>query len=82
MAIFYIYRGKFLEEPSLDLLSRKDRIFGNHKTRFLYTGSWESLPQGLHGFEFPSGMNGLDPYFVLVCVFFFDLYDRYGMKTL
>ena len=38
-------RGKFLEGPSVDLLSTRNEIYGNYKKRFLDTGSCESLPQ-------------------------------------
>jgi hypothetical protein len=31
--------------------------------------SWTFLPQGVDGFEFLSGTNGLNPYFVVVCDF-------------
>jgi len=71
MAVFYVYRGKFLEESSMDLLSTRDEAYGNCKTIFLDTGSCESLPQGIHGFEFLSGMNDLG--ILLLVYVFFDL---------
>jgi len=55
----------------MDLLSTRDEAYGNCKTIFLDTGSCESLPQGIHGFEFLSGMNDLG--ILLLVYVFFDL---------